>query len=72
MGCLKITKFERTYFIDGPLFEAKDSHLGTNLTEVSYSDEDLVRIVSLRRKSNVKVRLKYIISSKRKAKKCFF
>ena len=35
-------------------------HLGAYLTELSHSSEDLLRIVSLRRKSNVKVRLKYI------------
>ena len=45
------------------LFQAKNSkdlHFGANLTELSYSSEDLVRIVSLRRKNNLKVRLKYI------------
>ena len=47
------------------LFEAKDLHFGAYLTELSHSSEDLLRIVSLRRKSNVKVRLKYIISPKR-------
>ena len=43
--------------------------MGADLTELSHNSENLVRIVSLLYKSNVKVRLKYIISPKRKAKK---
>ena len=51
------------------IFENKGLHLGTDLRELSHSSKDLVRTVSLRCKSNVKVRLKYIIPPKRKAKK---
>ena len=36
--------------------------MGANLTELSYSSEELERIVTLRRKNNVMVRLKYIVS----------
>ena len=54
------------------MFEAKDLHLGANLTVLSHSNEDLLRTVSLRHKGDVKVRLKYIIYPKRRAKKEFF
>ena len=53
------------------MFEAKDLHLCANLSELSHSRKDLVKIASLRRESSVKVRLKYVISLIRKAKKRF-
>ena len=39
------------------LFEAKNLHLGANLSEYSHSNEDWVRIASLRRNSDVNVQL---------------
>ena len=53
------------------LFEAKNLQLGTYLSELSHRGEYLVNTASLRRKNNVKVQLKYIISPKRKVKKQF-
>ena len=46
----------------------KKLHLDATLLELSHEGEDLMRIASLHGKSNVKIRLKYIISPKRKAK----
>ena len=46
--------------------------LGANLLELLHSSEDWVRIASLRRKSDVKLQLKYMISPKEKTKKHFF
>ena len=51
------------------LFEVKDPNLDGNLTELSHSNEDLMRIVSLRHKNNVKIRLKDIISHERNVTK---
>ena len=42
--------------------------MDTNLLEISQSNEDSVRTASEHRQSYVKVRLIYMISSKRKAK----
>ena len=54
------------------MFKIKNLHLDANLSELTHRSEDLVRITSLHRKSNVKVRLRYIKSSKRKARKQLF
>ena len=53
------------------LFEAKNLLLDVNLSGLSQSSEDSERIASLRRKSDIKVQLKYMISSKQKTKKQF-
>ena len=50
----------------------KKLHLDATLLELSHEGEDLMRIASLHGKSNVKIRLKYIISPKRKAKETIF
>ena len=55
--------------VNKSLLDSKDLHLGANLTEISHSSEDLVRIVSLLCKSDVTVPPKYIVYPKRKAKK---
>ena len=53
-------------------FEPKDLHLGENLSEVSRSSKDLMRITSLYRKSRLMVRSKYMMHPDRKAKSQFF
>ena len=54
------------------LFEAKNLHLGAYLAELSHSSEDWMRTAYICHKINVKVQLKYLISSKQGTKKQFF
>ena len=60
--------FKSQYVRIASLFEAKNLHLGANLSELSHSSKDWVKIASLRCKSDVKVLLKYMISPKQIAK----
>ena len=58
--------------MDSFIIGAKNLCLGENLSELSQSNEHLVRISSLHCKYNAKLRLNYIICPKRNTKKQFF
>ena len=69
---MKNVLFKGQYVRIALLFEAKNLHLVENLSRLSQSSDDWVRIASLRLKNDLKVHLKYIIYSKEITKKQFF